>query len=145
MANFSPVKNDLKNFNNEFRDSITKQQLKQFKALKSNKKKILFVASLEKCFKYPVEAKINHGKDIEEAKLMKNKGNVEFQKENYSKAFWFYSQAILKSSSNDPGTVPIHNYLASIFGSIQHIILLITNRYLKIILTQFRSNNFIQV
>lgn len=104
MANVSPVKNDLKNFNNEFRDSITKQQLNRFKSLKSNKKKILFVASLEKCFKYPVKAEINHGKDIEEAKQVKNKGNVEFQKKNYNKAFWFYSQAILKGSSNDPGT-----------------------------------------
>lgn len=104
MANFSPVKNDLKHFHNEFRASVTEQQFKQFKALKSNKKKILFVARLEKCFTYPVRAQINQGKNFEEAKLMKNKGNIEFQKENYFSAFWFYSQAILKSSLNDPGT-----------------------------------------
>lgn len=104
MANFSPVKDDFKNYNDQFRASITEQQFKKFKSLKSNRKKILFVASFEKCFEYTVKVELNHGKDFEEAKVMKNKGNAEFQKENYNKAFWFYSQAILKSTLNCPGT-----------------------------------------
>jgi len=82
----------------KLRASLSEQQTKYFESLSNNRERIIFVANLPNRPDFTINVRKNYGKNIQEAKTLKDKGNVCFQKENFELALSFYSQALLKSS-----------------------------------------------
>ena len=87
----------------KLRSSLSEKQTNDFKSLTSSKERILFVTNLPNRPAFSIEVRINRGKNLQEARTLKNKGNAFFQRENYELALSFYSQALLKSSENVSG------------------------------------------
>ena len=85
------------------RSSLTVQQMSDFELLKNNKDRIIFVTNIPNRPRFSIDVQINHGKDLQEARRLKDQGNAYFQKQNYNLALSLYSRALLKSSENLPG------------------------------------------
>lgn len=99
------------NYHVKLRSLISNQQFEDFKILKSNRDKVLFIVNLKDRPRYPITSEKYRGKNLKEAKSLKDQGNIHFCNENYGEAFAFYSQSILKSSRDMPGnliTVPYY-------------------------------------
>lgn len=93
------------NYHVKLRSLISNQHLEDFKILKSNRDKILFILNLKDRPRYPITTEKYRGKNLKEAKSLKEQGNLHFRNENYDEAFSFYSQSILKSSRDMPGNL----------------------------------------
>ncbi|XP_014292302.1 SET and MYND domain-containing protein 4 [Halyomorpha halys] len=89
----------LKQFYLDFIKEFNENQLTQFSKLKDSFQRFDYVNGLPVIF--PKINKINNGKNKDEAKILKDKGNNAFQTANYGLALKLYTKSLMKSPINE--------------------------------------------
>lgn len=89
----------FKGYFNNFKSTVTKEQMTAFAAITTDEERVLFVSKLLPDCK-EVVPEVNFGKDAALASKMKEKGNAEFVRGDTTRALSSYTSAILNTPFN---------------------------------------------